>query len=187
MKQIALLLGFLGTFAASACGEEQIRFRLDVDAFGNAKISVAKAEGPLATASGDGVETYKSSRLPKTRIDRTKGLVRLVHDFADADSLEVLSLRPPQGVEIDKRFDVLTLTSKPGTPAAPRLRLPDRSPVGDSVRRVSTAGTFRHESSPRLLGRSFGRLGLPRREKRSQVLHCRLVDRPEEQPTNADR
>ena len=118
MKQIALFLGFLGMFAASACGEEQIRFRLDIDSFGNCEVSVRKAEGPLATAGGNGIERYGSARLPKTQIDRTKGLVRFVHDFADADPVEKLSLRPNASVVIDKRFKVLAFTSEPGKPAA---------------------------------------------------------------------
>lgn len=103
---------------SSRLPSQQVRFRLDIDAFGNCEVSVRKAEGPLAKVGGSGIERYGSARLPKTRIDRTKGLVRLVHDFSDADPVEKLSFRPHPSVVIDTRFKVLTLTSEPGKPAA---------------------------------------------------------------------
>ena len=97
--------------------EDQIRFRLDVDAFGNCTVSVGSADGEVAKAEGDGVEQYHSKRLPKTTINKTKGLVRIVHDFSDADPLEKLTtsaLGGTKGVKIDERFSVLTLASRQG-------------------------------------------------------------------------
>jgi len=97
--------------------DDQIRFRLDVDAFGNCTVSVGPADGELGKSRGEGVEQYHSKRLPKTTINKTKGLVCLVHDFSDADPLEKVTTAAfgeSKGVKIDERFEVLSLASRPG-------------------------------------------------------------------------
>lgn len=112
---------FLSLFIPGAMhADDQIRFRLDVDAFGNCTVSVGPADGEPGKSGGEGVEQYHSKRLPKTTINKTKGLVRLVHDFSDADPLEKLTTTAfgeSRGVKIDERFSVLSLASRPGQEA----------------------------------------------------------------------
>lgn len=140
---VAVLMGAMPNLVWA---DEMLRLKLSMDEFGNCTMSVESTEEPLAEATEFKGDMVKSSRLPKSTIQKDQdGLVRLLHNFAEPDEFDVLFadvLGRSQNVRLDQRFKALTLTSTKGDDAhttyAYRFKPPftvayDRYPLADNT------------------------------------------------------
>ncbi|WP_146512015.1 PDZ domain-containing protein [Thalassoglobus neptunius] len=146
MRNILIVAAFVAATANIGWADEMLRLKLSMDEFGNCTVSVENTEEPLAKATEFKGDMVKSSRLPKSTIQKDQsGLVRLLHDFAEPDEFDVLFanvLGNSRNVRLDQRFKALTLTSTKGDDAiatyAYRFKPPftvayDRYPLADNT------------------------------------------------------
>lgn len=118
MRNILIVAAFVAAAANIGWADEMLRLKLSMDEFGNCTVSVENTEEPLAKATEFKGDVVKSSRLPRTAIQKDQGgLVRLTHDFSEPDDFDVLFtdvLGDSHNARFDQRFKALTLTSSKG-------------------------------------------------------------------------
>ncbi|MCE5302804.1 MAG: hypothetical protein LLF97_06800 [Planctomycetaceae bacterium] len=93
-------------------GREVYRLTLQLSEFGDGKFRIEKTSQPPANDFQG--TPFNLNRWPKTKATKGKdGMFRLVHDFSDADDLDVLSLFPPVHVTVDKEAGLLVFRTGP--------------------------------------------------------------------------
>ena len=95
-----------------AAAREVLRLTLQLSDTGDGKFRIEKTSQPPADDfSGT---SFKFSSWPHTKATKGKdGTFRLVHDFSDADDLNVLAFDKPLNVTLDKQAGGMVFTSGP--------------------------------------------------------------------------
>ena len=111
-KELLVVTKINATGNGTAPGQEVYRITLQLSEFGDGKFRIEKtSQAPADDFEGT---PFKLSRWPKTKATKGQdGMFRLVHDFSDADDLNVLSLFPPTNAAIDKEAGLLVFRSGP--------------------------------------------------------------------------
>jgi hypothetical protein len=110
-KELQVVTKIDATGNGAAPGREVYRITLQLSEFGDGKFRIEKtSQAPADDFEGT---PFKFSRWPKTKATKGKdGLFRLVHDFSDADDLDVLALQK-HNATLEKDSGVAVFTPGP--------------------------------------------------------------------------
>ncbi|MCE5302617.1 MAG: PDZ domain-containing protein [Planctomycetaceae bacterium] len=110
-KELQVVTKIDATGEGTAPGKEVYRLTLQLSEFGDGKFRIEKTPNP---PSDDFQGTpFNLNRWPKTKAKKGKdGIIQLVHDFSNADDLQVL-LSQENNLSIDKDLGILAFAPKP--------------------------------------------------------------------------
>ena len=110
-KELQIVTKIIATGEGTAPGREVYRLTLQLSEYGDGKFRIEKtSDAPKDDFEGT---PFKLSNWPHTKATKGKdGLFRLVHDFSDADDLDVLASQHIN-LTIDKDSGTLAFTPKP--------------------------------------------------------------------------
>ena len=110
-RELQIVTKIDATGSGTAPGREVYRLTLNLSEFGDGKFRIEKTSQPPA----DDLQgtPFKLSRWPHTKATKGKdGMFRLVHDFSDADDLDVLTYQK-HNVAVEKDCGVAVFTPGP--------------------------------------------------------------------------